>query len=132
MKQVELTSQILNLYVGEKCTLIGVSREWEEHINHLHINFHGEGFGVIPHLRRISSITEEEAREFLALSGDIPFERLSISDFYKNEQEWFLGLVAIKQRGAPAYTPAEFLYLTSKGFDLFGLIEAGLAKEVSE
>jgi len=123
MKQkVELTTQILRLYIGSHFQVVGDLSNWQ----------------VIPHLRRLSSITEEEALELYELVYGGKFE----PKYFANSKnpgimcetvlEWAQGLQYVLDRGYFAATPAEFLYLTEKGFDLFGLIKAGLAKEVSE
>jgi hypothetical protein len=137
MKKVELTEQILRLYMGRECTYdskfdagIGIVTDgiicWRE-----------EGtFEVTPHLRPLSSITEDEANEFWAVSNDRPYHGyasgLFEGPFHKNTVEWFYSFYTKWGPGETSYTAAEFLYLISKGFDLFGLIDAGLAKEVTQ
>lgn len=62
-------------------------------------------------LRRLSSMSEDE--------GDY----IEVPGYYKKEF-----VKAHNQREA-AFTPDQFQYLLSRGFDLFGLIDAGLAVE---
>lgn len=88
-------------------------------------------------LRPLSDMTEEEAIEFVKLNefdyyGEHPNKR--IYKTYKNEfgetiVSWGEGYnskevpTAIKR-----FRPNEFNYLLKQGFDLFGLLDAGLAK----
>lgn len=83
------------------------------------------GAGITPHLRKFESITQEEAFELYALEheGDVLYEIIGDTAI-----EW-----AITSFGGTSYmTPDQLLFLTSKGFDLFNLIEQGLAKEVEK
>jgi hypothetical protein len=135
MKQVELTEQILRLYVGR---FFGNGEDKVEIIGNIRLGL-DDSWGIeqmLPHLRRLSSITEEEAREFWGVSNDKPYQAcasgLFEGPFHKNAVEWFEAFYTKWGPRETSYTAAEFLYLTGKGFDLFGLIEAGLAKEVSE
>lgn len=94
---------------------------------------------VKPFLRDLSDMTEEEAKEYFKLPDNVEFlkrkdvsgksacfeyrfkhpnERLNIEDGY------FYSEVAIYMTG---FKPNEFIFLLSKGFDIFGLIPAGLA-----
>ena len=84
---------------------------------------------VVFHLRRLESMTEDEARELFKMSKWYEpdknrfvscldwWNRRNLIDDYSNK-EIEIG------------SPASWLYLLSKGFDLFGLIDAGLAKEI--
>jgi len=82
---------------------------------------------VIFHLRKLDSIAEDEARELYeagngeAWDGDYECTRwLEFDDDfgYANKLGWFIG------------NPPAWLYLISKGFDVLGLIDKGLAKEI--
>ncbi len=138
MKQkVELTKQILRLYVGREATIY----RGDIYVHVLEIKnvdiFLLDSYRYIPHLRRLSSITEEEANEFWELTNDREFSKPYSDDFYdlteyKTVSEWFNAFYGKWGVLQTFYNASEFLYLTGRGFDLFGLIEAGLANEVSE
>jgi hypothetical protein len=138
MKQkVELTKQILRLYVGREATIY----RGDIYVHVLEIKnvdiFLLDSYRYIPHLRRLSSITEEEANEFWELTNDREFSKPYSDDFYdlteyKTVSEWFNAFYGKWGVLHTFYNASEFLYLTGRGFDLFGLIEAGLANEVSE
>ena len=138
MKQkVELTKQILRLYVGREATIY----RGDIYVHVLEIKnvdiFLLDSYRYIPHLRRLSSITEDEANEFWELTNDREFSKPYSDDFYdlteyKTVSEWFNAFYGKWGVLHTFYNASEFLYLTGRGFDLFGLIEAGLAKEVSE
>lgn len=73
----------------------------------------GRGFyWVKPILRRLADLTEDEAKE----------GNLAAFEFR----------VIKKEVMSYAFTPNRFVWLLSKHFDLFGLIEAGLALEKSK
>jgi|688.fasta_scaffold1181685_2 hypothetical protein len=138
MKQkVELTKQILRLYVGREATIY----RGDIYVHVLEIKnvdiFLLDSYRYIPHLRRLSSITEDEANEFWELTNDREFSKPYSDDFYdlteyKTVSEWFNAFYGKWGVLQTFYNASEFLYLTGRGFDLFGLIEAGLANEVSE
>jgi hypothetical protein len=136
MKQVELTEQILRLYYGQPCTIKGDFSEWSGYVNQYSVfEFCAINRLIYPHLRSLSSITEYEAREFWGLSNEKPYEPYNIDDMgicHNNAIEWFHLFYTDWGHERIYYAAAEFLYLTSKGFDLFGLIDAGLAKEVQQ
>jgi len=137
MKQVKLTEQILRLYYGRPFesthpffNLADIDEYWI-------LCYKDKSVIITPHLRRLSSITEEEAREFWALTNDREFSKPYSDNFYdlteyKTVSEWFNAFYGKWGVLHTFYNASEFLYLTGRGFDLFGLIEAGLAKEVSE
>ena len=70
-------------------------------------------------LRSLDSITEEEVR-YLYKGAECENEKI------KDLREWIIN----KSAEQILFTPTAWIYLLSKGFDLFGLIEAGLAKEI--
>lgn len=73
---------------------------------------------IVLHLRPLKSLTESEARQmYLMYFGDEYPEGYS-----RTAKDWFLRHTEFK--------PLMFLKLLELGFDLFGLIENGLAKEV--
>lgn len=87
-------------------------------------------FFVKPFLRPLSDMTEEEGREYAkhyGIKGDLPctiseengYVKISIG--YKNHGASLFPLSDYGQK------PESLRYLLSKHFDLFGLIEAGLA-----
>jgi hypothetical protein len=134
MKQVKLTEQILRLYYGRPFesthpffNIADIDEYW--------ILCHKDKSVIItPHLRRLSSITEDELDKYVSISNnELDFFRKGGKENLKIETKALVIACSFSEQiKHSAFTPAEFLYLTSKGFDLFGLIEAGLAKEVSE
>ncbi len=129
----ELTAQILWLYIGRPChienTLLDFSNDHNGIITPDNVIGHINGECVIvPHLRRLESITNKEANELHRFFYGRDFAGVNpVKDWimFKFPGESNLMQDAIGK-------PAAWLYLLSKGFDLFGLIDAGLAKEVSE
>ena len=109
--------EVLPLYIGQKVkstegtmlyTLFGISGDDPlfRDVNGYDCLI-GKGWKLI--LRPLSSITEEEGRN------------LGWDDRMGWETRW-------DGKGMPhVITPKEFVYLLSKGFDLFGLKEKGLA-----
>lgn len=69
------------------------------------------GVTVKPILRDLSDMTEEEKLHLYGMGFTHNSKGLQI----EHPQKW------------PTFKPLQFLYLLSKGFDLFGLIPAGLA-----
>lgn len=67
-----------------------------------------------PFLRPLSDITEEELTDVANTLYTLPVEKIK-------------ELVVERRIDLIHTTPDVFLYLLSKGFDLFGLIESGLA-----
>lgn len=137
----EVTPQIAALYLGQRCDI-----EWLREDEFSGIK-KGEAWTdltidsgriqwvvsmeakIIPHLRRLSSMTEAEAREVYRFVFAIDF---STESFFESAKEW------LSHKDDPINDninlvigiPSAWLYLLSKGYDLFGLIDAGLAKEV--
>lgn len=83
---------------------------------------------ITPHLRRLDSLTESEARELYEAFYGIKFiaTKWTALEWFSKHIEPASATVLKDLIGAPAV----WLYLLSKGFDLFGLIEAGWAKEI--
>lgn len=83
---------------------------------------------IKPILRPLSSMTEEEAKHLFVLHFDADPEKIVYSHFDEVENyhiaEWDNRRFAIYLK---ALSPDAFIYLLSKGFDLFGLIESNLA-----
>ena len=88
-------------------------------------------FEVTPHLRQLSGITEDEARDIYNLATGMIWTK--VSKYSCLENWWELHTEAtLKNSWQCVGIPNVWLYLLSKGFDLFGLIDAGLAKEVTQ
>jgi hypothetical protein len=85
---------------------------------------------VKPILRKLSSMTEEEARDMIKfIRGVAQIDQLIISNICDIHIEWHFYDVRHIARWIKfdELNPSQFQYLLSKGFDLFGLIEEGLA-----
>lgn len=113
MKIEKISPQIAALYLGAKCDLewaapyndeawkaIEIDHSVIEKLSIAHIS-------ITPHLRRLESITEDEAGDIIKL--------------YNSRDA---------KIGDAIGSPTTWLYLLSKHFDLLGLIEIGLAKEI--
>lgn len=114
MKQPELTAQILGMYIGRPCDVLDTDEEfiYSGILSLPNTDYWVREMYVLrPHLRRLENITEEEIETI----GELEFS------LKKN------GIIKAMTIGKPSV----WLYLLSRGFDLFGLIDAGLAKEVS-
>lgn len=136
----EVTPQIAALYLGQKCDV-----EWlidykscgiQKGVVWTDIVFEDfmlkwiaqKDVKIIPYLRRLSSMTEAEAREVYRFVFAIDF---STESFFESAKEW------LSHKDDPINDninlvigiPSAWLYLLSKGYDIFGLIDAGLAKE---
>jgi hypothetical protein len=144
MKIDKITPQIAALYLGQKCELRSYPASWDfeeikwdgfHHVSYKgcispetlrYLTFYSE-FEVTPHLRRLESLTEEEAGEIHVIGFGRPYAGIIPC------KEW----IHVDWSGQSCFlqdaigTPAALLYLLSKGFDLFGLIDSGLAKEMS-
>lgn len=137
----ELTPQIAALYLGCEVQvndgrtgrLFGVS------IDRCEIQF-GDNWPmqpevypailVSPLLRPLSDMTEEEAREIYRMDFGSEFE---VKDWMEENPalEWIRGDNEVYREEIDIFigSPEIWAYLLSRGFDLFGLIEAGLAKD---
>lgn len=130
----ELTAQILGMYIGRQCHIENPLPDFSNDHNGIitPANIAGHISGdcvVVPHLRRLESITEEECRGVFKLVYGIPWDNGE-----NCSKDWFFNVFNALNFGKyfAIGTPAAWLYLLSKGFDLLGLIDAGLAEEVSE
>jgi hypothetical protein len=135
MKQPELTQQILRLYIGRPCDIITSQESYSEYTNEGHIQKIGrKGVKVVLHLRRLESITEEDCKGlFMVLAGRnwaLDTHEYTCKEKWWNAHSIMNGMVLSKDECIGI--PSAWLFLLSRGFDLFGLIDAGLAKEVSE
>ncbi len=98
--------------------------------------FHPNGLAFILHLRPLSSLTEAEARELYEIkyceAWGVDFERLGMEVESCLERFWKEDIELYAPEGKLLIgSPAVWLHLLSLGFDLFGLIDAGLAKEIT-
>lgn len=76
-----------------------------------------------PILRALEDMTEGEARELFEIDG-ILWEHSSVSDFMDSPKQAY---TAQFEKENWVLTPNEFVWLISKGFDVFGLIDSGQA-----
>lgn len=148
MSDVKLTAQIFSLYAGQRAEFPGNIRSeiisafgygkdvivcttglpgWPQNGFYPH---YAQGADVKPILRPLSSMTEEEAMEVYKIVYGEAYDgpdgdcRYHIGMGYKNGVS--LALAVVGFRDTLGHPPA-FLHLCSLGFDLFGLIDAGLA-----
>ena len=135
MNKIEkITPQIAALYLGAKCDVEWLAPYnddvWEAmEIDHSVIEkLSISHISITPHLRRMDSITEEEAREVFAIANGYEADKNSFTSCLS----WLARENALdySNKEIEIGNPQVWLYLLSKGFDLFGLIEAGLAKEI--
>ena len=79
-------------------------------------------------LRRLSSMTEEEARDFLFMEGwGESFQHICVTDSAIDFRRDFGDRSESCISRFTRCRPQMFAWFLSKGFDLFGLIESGLA-----
>ena len=141
MKIEKITPQIAALYLGAKCDL-----EWlyTDTVDNLFVSgdiwkdidirpasvqlLIDEQARITPHLRRLDSITEAEAREVFAIANGYEADKNSFTSCLS----WLARENALdySNKEIEIGNPSVWLYLLGKGFDLFGLIEQGLAKDV--
>jgi hypothetical protein len=150
MKNEKLTAEIAAMYWGQTCEITAVPDWYHRTLNQiekvgeikkldfglLHGMFHPNGLAFILHLRPISSLTEADARELYQIergekwntqmwSKDEPLNGPCLDKWWNEHQEWYNDLGSMLLG-----SPAVWLKLLSWGFDLFGGIESGWAKEV--
>lgn len=130
----KITPQISALYLGQKCESTNGASFCIASVSLWGVTdgdrFHAPFEGLTLHLRRLESLTEEEARELYKLATGMVWTKRSSGSCLFN---W---VFAQKKDSMQSLyhcigIPAAWLYLLSKGFDLFGLIDAGLAKEIT-
>ena len=154
MKIETLTPQILALYIGQKCdferegktvtgNIWGVFSSGIVRLTSViesignEIEYNTRTFEQItPHLCRLDSLTEAEARELYEIkygeAWGVDFERLGMEVESCLERFWKEDIELYAPEGKLLIgSPAVWLHLLSLGFDLFGLIDAGLAKEIT-
>lgn len=136
----EITPHIAAMYLGQKCDIefryndpgdvFHIGDVWHDsRINGSHVtSLEYNEIYIILHLRRLESITNEEARELHVECYGYEFAGLvsCIEWLYQYSEE----LQYTRIRELIGFPPG-LLHLLSKGFDLFGLIDAGLAKETA-
>jgi hypothetical protein len=128
-------NQILALYLGQVCIFTWLidhrpmvaGDEYEGTIDYTKLMLHSDGEAKItPHLRRIESITEQEAQELYKVVYGRDFDSNIQADYWltlyksdlNSEMETIIGY------------PQGLLWLCRKGFDVFKLIDQKLAIEV--
>ncbi len=147
----EITPQIAALYIGQMATITWLvdgdyferGEEWNTDIKHSVLEWFVSGKATIrPHLRPLSSLTEAEARELYEISrgGEWDYEYNSyaanrdrgMGKIWSCLENWWMGNYEMFAENGNWLVgdPNAWLYLLSKGFDLFQGIEAGWAKEV--
>ena len=139
MKIETLTPQIAALYAGQKATRL--KNRWDFTLEGVVGSgaYCVDGYvcpvhNIVLHLRPLSSLTESEARELYEMVAGEKWKQI----FEKQADEclplWvFDDVEDLDIRGIDLVigSPAAWLHLLSLGFDLFGLIDAGLAKEIT-
>lgn len=134
MKIETLTPQIAALYAVQKATrprdftLEGVVWGGAYCVDGYVCPVHN----IVLHLRPLSSLTEAEARELYEIAKGEPWTYStrkveSCLEYWWSASDEGAFPVQFFQIG----TPSVWLHLLSLGFDLLGLIEAGLAKEIT-
>jgi len=149
----ELTQQIVALYIGQKCDAVWVNGPNKDGTHERIIdgtclslmenNAITHRISITPHLRPLSSLTEAEARElYLIHQGHEWSENPYSKPGWKSNPdgtgecltEWWgfkfnrYAEISAHQIGSPAV----LLRLLEWGFDLFGGIESGWAKEIED
>ena len=127
-----LTPQIAAMYIGQEATIVSMENRrylsvGESYIDILKLShvelLEGGRVLVKPHLRRLDSITEEEAQDIYALY----FKKTFPANYPIFAKAWFENRFISNFE----FPPAVFVYVLSKGFDLFGLIDAGEAIDIN-
>ncbi len=146
MKIETLTPQIAAMYLGQKCDAVWVTGSLKGHIvktgdnqgitptmvSLMYPDQIANQLEIAPHLRRLESMTESEARELYEIAHGEAWT-YSPHDSEPCLSGWWEKTVmgTLRQSTFSIGSPAVWLYLLSKGFDLLGLIDAGLAKEIT-
>ena len=133
MKINKITPQIAALYLGQKCDVNWITYDSIngfdfQTISFLHIEkIRNYNITIPPHLRRLDSITEDEftIMDNLAEQYSESYGKLIANGDHTVIPPEHDNIIILGQQHI-------WLYLLSKGFDLFGLIDAGLAKEVNQ
>lgn len=135
----KLTAQIAALHLGQKCLLKKVFRVGSIdaiELAHVRVRF-DEGTPVTayysieyvrPILRPLSSLTESEARELYEIKFGFEYDGENCTEEYWGDFDSGLDTMLSYSVGNPKI----WLKLLSWGFDLFGLIESGLAIDATK
>lgn len=148
MKIEKIDARILGMYFGQKIEFIEDDKFFDigsiMEINHvvLFSIIEENATGFVLHLRSLKSITEEEVRCIYNLVNGEEWEENPFGDDVNDEDyspalcrfDWWLddNDRVIEERWVRIGDSSVWLYLLSKGFDLFDLIDAGLAKEMTQ
>lgn len=138
MKIEKIDSRIAALYLGQKADHKGpLGTIFDVPISTITLSdLSWEIVEITPHLRRLESLTEEEARELYGIKyGDsfhVDSEAIAMGFTYL-EDFWECSIELYNDEGKLLIgCPVVWLKLLEWGIDLFGLIDAGLAKEVQK
>lgn len=128
----KFTPQIAALYLGQKCKtkygdgfIDGVFSSGKITVQHPQSMSILPADEIKPVLRRLDSLTESEARELyqVCYPSDAELDAESfLGDWWNGYDEWY-----VKTKYFIFGKPSAWLKLLSWGFDLFGLIDSGLA-----
>lgn len=140
MKIEKITPQIAALYLGQKCNIEWLitdpddvfmkGEKWYDStiIGATITRLEKNELTITPYLHRLESITENEAQECFKIDNKINWksETSCIMSWWKDKDEWYH-----TNMSHVIGEPEIWLYLLSKGFDLFNLIDNGLAKDIN-
>lgn len=133
MKIEKITPQIAALYLGQKCDMkfhkLGKS-EVKITVGRIGL-LERDAITMTPHLRRLESITEEECKYLFELINGSEYD---FHESHSYKEDWWQDFIDIDFITANYFfigNPFIWLYLLSRGFDLFSLIEQGLAEEIT-
>lgn len=132
----KITPQIAGMYLGQKCDVewqlpYHDDSSWNDiEIDHAVIERLSSGdIEITPHLRSPDTLTEQECQMLYYLETGEAW-----TDQYGDEENtpscirfWFHD-----EYKGPTGSPMVWLKMLEMGFDLFGLIPAGLAKEIGD
>jgi hypothetical protein len=113
------------------------SQTWETSTSNAHYFFFGDDY-IVPILRPLSSMTEEEAIEVARVSEweghfrDVKVTKSKFDDLIVSWDGMPESREEFNATGEFFYCAEQFLYLLSKHFDLFNLIEEGLAIDATK
>jgi len=136
MKHAKITPQIAALYLGALCEIVKAPVNWNKNmpiVGEL-MEVTGqvcqdlgiwEDFEITLHLRHLNSLTDAQAMECYNIFYEGQAPEMTIEALYKLSSKT---LIAHSTNIHMGFAPIQN-YLRSRGFDLDGLIESGLAKE---
>lgn len=125
-------SDYLHLYIGGPMWHISPAGNHETKLSHwLYkdlIDGHLASFAYYKlMLRPLSSMTEEEMKEIVLMNYNVENTLLSVIQYSRGIEFKTSGFTGGGEIDFYKTNPITFLHLLSKHFDLFGLIEAGIA-----